>query len=822
MPRDLSGALPAEPDLLIGRDELAFRIRDHLQRGARVVTLTGAAGVGKTTLALHTAWWLRRNHPDLVVRWVRMTPLSPDAEPDQVDRTVLDALDAPDYGDRPPWEAITGHLRTPERRTLLVLDNCEHIVLQASEFVAGLLATVPKQVTVLTTSREPLGCVGEHVEYVRPLPFPREQDSLDGLWPALEMFAARADALGHPLSPAERVIAAELVRSVDGLPLAIAIDAARLRYESLAEIRDSRVIDAREPVRRRYPGLDDVGGRVNRFLVPDGLRQSYAGSYRRLDPVERRVMDRLGVFSGGFDLTTAGQVCSDEELDPDMVIRAVKTLVDRSLVMADTRGGGHRYRLLQPVRMFALEKIDESREERTLRRRHLHYFMGLAAQYGTTWFSPEETTLLEDARWQLRNFEAAMAYGHTEPELAAEALAIAIHLSQLRGWFYWGKLGEGKEWLLKGVEATAHLGAAHPMRIVAQAMATWIALCQGRVDEAQRLRESCLAAQRELDEHGPDGGAGNPYAAAVNPAVRFVEGAHRMLIPREDGTYDTGCIDILLRAAKDSEAIGDRGGWAMCTLFAGMAAAFHLTGEPDRVVALTGDYLAACEEAGGHWAITWARIAHAMSLAWHADPGQAEALVQDTVVSQREVDDSWGITWLAHVRFWVGAGLLQQHRGEQSDGGRGAQPLKLKAVELGRAWGAAESLRTRVNVRLEGLGPFLRAQQRAEAVIRAIAGQEVESAVAAGRELDHRQAILLGIPQEPEGFAVRWQGLQPELKQVATLAAQNRTNKEIGTEVHLSPRTIEDKMAAALRLLGLRNRKELVELRLTIENLTQP
>ena len=820
MPRDLSGALPAEPDLLIGRDDIAFRIRDHLRRGARVVTLTGAAGVGKTTLALHTAWWMRRNHPDLVVRWVRMTSLSPDAEPDQVDRAVQDALNSPDYGGRPPWEAITDYLRTPGRSTLLVLDNCEHIVMQASEFVASLLATVPKQVTILATSREPLGCVGEHVEYVRPLPFPREQDSLEGLWPALEMFAARADALGHPLSPAEQVLAAELVRSVDGLPLAIAIDAARLRYESLAEIRDSRLIDSSRPVRRRYPGLDDVGGRVNRFLVPDGLRQSYAGSYRRLDPVERRVMDRLGVFSGGFDLPTAAQVCSDEELGPDKVIQAVKTLVDRSLVMADTRGGGHRYRLLQPVRMFALEKIDESKEERTLRRRHLQYFVGLAAQYGSTWFSAEETTLLEDARWQLGNFEAAMVYGHSEPDLAADALAIAIHISRLRGWFYWGKLGEGKDWLLKGAEATAHLGAAHPMRIVAWAMASWISLCQGRVDEAQRLRDRYLDALHRMGEHGPGGGEENPFAAVVNPAVRFVDGAHRMLVPRQDGTYDLACIDILLQAAKDSAAIGDQGGWAMCMLFAGLAAAFHLSDEPDRAVALTGGYLAACEKAGGHWAITWARIAHAMSLAWHADPRQAEALVQETIRDQREVDDSWGIAWLAHVRFWVGAVLLQRHRGEQADSTRGSQPLKLTAVELGRAWGAAESLRTRVNVRLEGLGPFLRAQQRAEAIVRATAGPEVDSAVAAGRELDHRQAILLGIPQEPEGFAVRWQGLPPELKRVATLAARNRTNKEIGTEVHLSPRTIEDKMAAALRLLGLRNRRELADLRQTIENMT--
>lgn len=806
MPRDLLGALPAEPDLVIGRDELTFRVRDHLRRGTRVVTLTGAAGVGKTTLALHTAWWMRRDHPDLVIRWVRMNSLPPDAEPERLDRAVQDALNAPDYGGRPPWEAITDFLRAPERRTLLVLDNCEHIVIQASEFIASLRAAVPSQVTVLATSREPLGCVGEHVEYVGPLSCPGEQDSLDGLWPAVEMFAARADALGHPLSAEERTIAAELVRSVDGLPLAIAIDAARLRYESLAEIRDSRVIDARQPVRRRYPGLDDVGGRVNRFLVPAGLRRSYSGSYQRLDAVQKRVMDRLGVFSGGFDLPTAGQVCGDDDLGPDEVVQAVKTLVDRSLVLADTTGGVHRYRLLQPVRMFALERIDDSREERVLRRRHLRYFVDLAARYGTTWFGAEETGHLADALWQLGNFEAAMAYGHTEAELAADALAIAIHLSRLRGWFYWGKLGEGKEWLLKGVEATAHLGQAHPMRIVARTMAAWIALCQGRVDEAQRLRDSYLDALRRI---------GAKEKPGVSPAVRFVEGVFRMVVPGPDGTYDLECVDILLRAAEDSAAGGDRGGWAMCTLFAGMAAAFHLPEEPDRVVALTGGYLTACEEAGGEWTITWARIAHAMALAWHADPKQAETLVQDTLVSQRGVADSWGIVWLAHVRFWVGARLLQQRRD-----GTSRTALKLTAVELGRAWGAADSLRTRVNVRLEGLGPFLRAQRRAEAIVRATAGPEIESAVAAGRELDHRQAVLAGTPREPEGFAVHWEGLPPELRRVATLAAQNRTNKEIGAEVHLSPRTIEDKLATALRLLGLRNRKDLVRLRPTIEDMT--
>ncbi|WP_027942004.1 NB-ARC domain-containing protein [Amycolatopsis taiwanensis] len=820
MARDLSGALPAEPDLLIGRDDLAHRIIGHLRGGARVVTLTGSAGVGKTTLALHTAWQMRRDLPKLVVRWVRMTSLPSDAEAEQVDRVVRDALNATDYGDRPPWDAITEYLRVPGRHTLLVLDNCEHIVVQAGEFIAALQATVPGQVTVLATSREPLGCVGEHVEYVRPLPYPREEDSLDEPWPALEMFAARADAFGHPLSAAERVIAAELVRSVDGLPLAIAIDAARLRYESLAEIRNSRLIDSRRPVRDRYPGLDDVGGRVNSVLVPAGLRQSYTGSYDRLDAAEKRVMDSLGVFSGGFDLPTAGQICSDGELSPDDVVRAVKRLVDRSLVLADTSGGVHRYRLLQSVRMFALEKINDSGDPGALRRRHLRYFRKLAAQYATTWFSAKEVSILEDARWQLGNFEAAMAYGLTEPELATDALAIAVHLAQLRAWHYWGKLDEGRKWLLKGVEATAQLGVAHPMRIVAQSLAAWIALCQGRADEARRLRDACIDAQRQLSEQGADGAGDDPFAAAVNPAVRYFDGAFRMLVPGVDDTYDLGAIDVLEQAAAEFAALGDRGGWAMSMLFAGLGAAFHFADDPARAVALTSEYLAACEAAGAQWAIVWARIAHAMALAWHADPKQAEALVHDTVLMARDLDDAWGTTWLAHVLVWVLAILLEQRRGDHPGGtGQGAQPLKREAFELARAWGAAEAQRTRVNVRLEGLGPFLRAQQRAEVIIRAALGSDVERVVADGRELDHRQAMLLRIPQEPAGFAVRWQGLPPDLKRIARLAALDWTNKEIGTEVHLSHRTIEHKLPIALHKLGLRHRKELVNLRLVIEAL---
>jgi predicted ATPase len=820
MSRDPSGALPAEPDLLIGRDDVAAHIVDHLRRGTRAVTLAGPAGVGKTTLALHTAWRMRRDHLDLVVRWVRMTPLPPDAEPEQLDRAVQDALNESDYSGRPPWDAITEYLATPGRHTLLVFDNCEHIAAQAGEFIASLQAAVPGQVAVLATSREPLGCVGEHVEYVQPLPFPREDDSLDRLWPALEMFAARADALGHPLSAAEREIAAELVRSVDGLPLAIMIDAARLRYESLAEIRDSRLIDSHRPVVERYRGLDDVDGRVNSVLVPEGLRTSYSSSYQRLDPVESRILDRLGVFWSTFDLPTAGQVCGDEELGPDEVVRAVKRLVDRSLVLADTSGGAHRYRLLQPVRMFALEKLDARGEERTLRRRHLRYFADLAAQYAMSWFSADEVATLEQARRQLGNFEAAMVYGLTQPGLAVDALAIAIHLSRLRAWFYWGKLDEGKKWLLKGLEATRHLGAEHPVRVAAQAMASWIALCQGRVDEARHLRDTCTEGYRRFSERGNDAAGESPFVAAVRPAVLFIDGAHRMLVPCSDGTYDVDCVDILAQAATESTAIGDQGGWAMGMLFAGLAAAFHLSGDPARAVALTGQYLTTCEAAEAPWAITWARIAHAMALAWHGDPKQAEALVQDTVLMQRDLDDSWGSTWLAYVRVWVGAALLRQRLGGYPDGAsRVAQPLKLEACELGRAWGAAESLRKRVNVQLEGLGPFLRAQQRAETIIRALAGGQVEQAVAAGRALDRRQAVLLGIPEEPEGFQVRWQTLPPDLKRIAGLAARQLTNREIGTAVHLSHRTIENKLAAALQQLGLRNRRDLVDLRPVIGDL---
>lgn len=825
MPRERAGALPVEPDLLIGRDELVARVIKHLRCGTRVVTLTGPAGVGKTTLALHTAWQMRRTpaYPNLVVRWVRMTSVPPGANAEHMDRVVWDALDASDFGNRPHWDAIVEELRTSERHTLLVLDNCEHIVVQASEFVADLHATVPGQVTVLATSRESLGCVGEYVEHVHPLPYPREQDSPEGHWPALEMFEARAEALGlgRRLLPAERAIAAELVRSVDGLPLAITIDATRLQYESLPEIRDSRVIDSSRPVRRRYRGLDEVGGRANRVLVPEGLRQSLNGSYERLSPVEQRALDRLGVFDGGFDLPTATEICSDAELEPDAVENAVKRLVDSSLVLADTSRDGHRYRLLQPVRMFALEKIDDNGEEAALRRRHLRYFRRLASQYAMTWFSTHETTILNDAREYLGNFEAAMAYGLAHRELAVHAAAIAIHLAQLRAWFYWGKLNEGGTWLLKSLDATVHLDTDHPVRIVASAMAAWIALCQGRVEEVRNLRDSCLEGQRRLHEHGTDHADSGPFAQALDLAVRFVDGAFRMLVPHTDGTYDLECIGILQRAAEDSAAIGDRGGWAMCTLFACLGAAFHIRNEPDRVLAMTGEYLAACEETGAYWAIVWARIARALALLWNGFPEQAETLVQEAIRMLRGTTEWWAGIWAKYAYFWARAALLTERRqAEHSHGSgrRSAHPLKVEALEVGRAWGAAESLRIWVNVLLEGLGPFLRAQRHAEAIVRRIAGPDIDRAVAAGRELDHGQAMLLGIPEEPENFALYWQMLPSDLKRIARLAAQGRSNKEIGAEVHLSPKTVEEKVPLVLRRLGIKSRKELVGLRSAISN----
>ncbi|MFF8376342.1 BTAD domain-containing putative transcriptional regulator [Streptomyces sp. NPDC015661] len=355
----LRGNLRARLTSFVGRDEEIALVRDDL-RGARLVTLLGPGGAGKTRLSQEAAERGTEDWPDGV--WV--AELAPVRDPEAVPEAVLAAVGARETvlrgagaeelrGGDDPLARLVEHCAG--RRMLLLLDNCEHLVAAAAELAETLLARCP-ELRVLATSREPLGVPGEAIRPLGPLP--------TGM--ALRLLGER----GAAVRPGFRVeddpaAAGEVVRRLDGLPLAIELAAARLRMLTLRQIAD-RLDD-------RFRLLTSGA----RTVLPrqQTLRAVVDWSWDLLDEAERAVLRRLAVFTGGCDLEAAEAVCAGEAIP---VLDVLGTLVDKSLVVAAPAETGMRYRLLETVAEYAGERLDEAGERTGAERRHLTYYRELA------------------------------------------------------------------------------------------------------------------------------------------------------------------------------------------------------------------------------------------------------------------------------------------------------------------------------------------------------------------------------------------------------------------------------------------------------------
>ncbi|WAZ23810.1 LuxR C-terminal-related transcriptional regulator [Streptomyces cinnabarinus] len=331
----------AEPAGFVGRRAELLGGR-QLLAGSRLVTLTGPGGVGKTRLALRLADRVHRTFPD-GIRFVDLAGLD---DPALVPLAAAAALGPPDRVGRPPLDALAE--RVGERRLLLVIDNCEHLLTACAELTAALLHGTPNA-RILATSRHRLGLTGEHLLELRPLPVPDPDGDLSDAdrHPALALFADRAAAVvpGFRLTEANRAAVARLCRSLDGLPLAIELAAGRLRDVGLDRLADGHF---------------------------GSLRATVDRSHRLCTEQERLTWARASVLAGGFDLETAEAVCADGvRLRSEEVLEAVAGLVDKSVLIREATAGGVRYRLLGTLRHYGLDRLRAlPDEESATRGRH--------------------------------------------------------------------------------------------------------------------------------------------------------------------------------------------------------------------------------------------------------------------------------------------------------------------------------------------------------------------------------------------------------------------------------------------------------------------
>ena len=387
---------------------------------SRLVTLSGAGGVGKTRLALHVAGQLAGAFAD----GVRQVDFAPIADPDLVPVTVAHALGLSDQPGRSPVDTLLDFVA--DLKILLLLDNCEHLLDASASLVNALLGACPG-VKGLATSREPIGVDGEVTFRVPSL-------SLDD--EAVELFANRA-RLVRPtfeLTDTNRAAVTEICSRLDGMPLAIELAAARVRALSPDEILDG--------LRDRFRLL--TGGARTAVPRQQTLRASVDWSHEQLTQPERVLFRRLAVFSGGFDLEAAEMVAAGDGLARERILDTLTLLVDKSLVLAeaDNDGTHTRYRLLETMRQYAFERLKEAGEAGPLHTRHRDFYAGMAAAVGDTGRTGLEQSLAR-AAVEIDNFRAAFAWSRERSDTEA-ALALASALQPL--WLASGRLHEGLAW----------------------------------------------------------------------------------------------------------------------------------------------------------------------------------------------------------------------------------------------------------------------------------------------------------------------------------------------------------------------------------------
>jgi predicted ATPase len=505
-------AIPAPASSFVGREHEVEELVGLLSRSdVRLVTLTGPGGIGKTRLALESAQRVSGELSDDIV----FVPLAAVKEPTEVPPTILRALGASVDGETPAADQLGAHLA--RRDLLLVLDNMEHL-LDAGRLVVELLAVAPG-LRVLATSRMRLDVSGEHLFHVPPMIIPepgeREVGAIERS-DAVRLFEARAQAAGWTTTEADAPIVADIVRRLDGLPLAIELAAAQARLVP-AELVHTRL-------RRR---LDLGGGPRDAEERHRTLRSTIAWSYDLLDEPARRFFEELSVFVGGFSLDAA-EALVEGRTDVEELLAS---LVDASMVTTGPSPvTGVRFDMLDTIREYAAERLEDRGGRAEAVRRHIAYFANLADEADA---APVESMPLAHLRQdeERDNLRAALEEATRMSPDAAVRLAGALeHL-----WSSRGLTREGREALARALAAAPDAPAG--LRARALLAAAWLAAEQSDYAEADRLALDALELFREVGDSRNVGESLNALGWSAErqgdseAALRYFEECYRVLAP---------------------------------------------------------------------------------------------------------------------------------------------------------------------------------------------------------------------------------------------------------------------------------------------------
>jgi len=503
---ELPNNLPIQVTSFRGRDEDVAELKE-LIHGNRLVTLFGAGGVGKTRLALHVGAETMDRYPDGV--W--FIEFAPVTDPDLVPIIAAQVLKVKVTGETRVIDAIASALK--RKTMLLILDNCEHVVDAAAKLADVLLHHCP-DIRICATSRQALGTTAEIVVRVASLRLPETTVGISASeaaqYGAIALFVDRATAVNarFTLTDDTAPIVADICRRLDGIPFAIELAAARIRILSVPNLA--------QRLSERFQVL--VG---NRTELPrhQTMRALIDWSYELLSEQEKTLLRRLSIFAGGYTLDAATAVCSGDGVDAREIFELTASLVDKSLVTADTQSVTERFQLLESTRAYGLEKARAAGELSTLPQRHMQYFVDLGLAADKQWHTQPTDTWLESLRLELDNFRAALEWSLVAANDLAGGAALAGHLGYL--WVNTSMV-EGKHWVEMALKtAIDQIAPSENARL-------WLALSwmiyggQARLDASERA----LSAYSALGDQLGIAGAKRSLAMAMHYVGKTSQARH--------------------------------------------------------------------------------------------------------------------------------------------------------------------------------------------------------------------------------------------------------------------------------------------------------
>jgi len=787
-----AGQLPEETSEFVGRTAELRQI-DGLLLDARLVTLVGPGGVGKTRIALRAADAAAHRYADGVC----LVELSALRDPQLLPHTIARRLGLAERSLASQRDALLTHLG--DRRLLLILDTCEHLIDAVAELVEAILSAAP-QVTVLTSSREPLDVDGETTFPIRPLPVTQPEgqgeernsfgmtDFPGGGEPgsaaetatagdAVELFARRAAAAapGFAVTDENRGDVIRLCRRLDGIPLAIELAAVRLRTLSLAEL--AARLDRRLPL---LTGADDVGDGRHKTL-----RDAIGWSYELCTGAERALWARLSVFAGAFNVAGAREVCASAGLDADDIFETVIRLVDKSVlvrVQPTTAGGPGDdqpawYRMLDTIHEFGGEMLRASGEESAVRERFIGRYLDKARYFAEHLTDTDQLERFRELRREHSNLRSALQYTlddeHGEQVRQGAELANALY----GYWHMSGLLREGRYWYRKVLDRLPETTTLE--RGWALASRGYLGAMQGVADEAVADARAGTEIGLELGDDRLIGRGYNYLTLALTIAERYEEAR-----------------TAAAKSERKLEALGDRTGLAI--LDCHYAHLSHLAGDPaDETLSYGARAVSRFGGAKEWWASAWGYAICGMAL--YREPSrdtETARVLNKSLLLKHELGDMVGTAYCLEIHGWLAARAGRYVRA---------------------AWllGAADPLWKLAGGRLGETAALLQVHEQSIQAGRAALGQRrFDSLFARGAAAPHDDMVALAIadadaPGKRVPAIPQPDKLSDREWEVAYLAAAGLSAEQAARQLFLSTSTVEEHLANVFDKLGVTSADQL-------------